>query len=371
MNVPVLLVGNFLSASGGSRGVCEELSLRLAGAGFKVLTTSDQPQRFRRLLDMITTVYRQRANYAVAQVDVYSGPAFIWAETVCACLKWLHKPFVLTLHGGNLPNFARKNARRIRRLLKSADVVTTPSRYLLEQMSDYRTGLRLLPNALDLSRYPFKLREMAMPSLIWLRAFHEIYNPTLAPKVIQLLAKQFPQIKLTMVGVDKGDGSLQRTQVAAMELGVAERIDFPGAVPKAEVPSWLSGADIFLNTTRVDNTPVSILEAMACGLCVVSTNVGGLPYLLDSEQNGLLVPPDDAPAMAAAVSRVRREPGLARRLSQNARTKAEECDWSVVLPQWQELFQVIVQSGRSHKSAVQAEHILKASRLDKPLNKVP
>ena len=96
----------------------------------------------------------------------------------------------------------------------------------------------------------------------------------------------------------------------------------------------LNSGDVFLNTTNVDNTPVSVIEAMACGLCVVSTNVGGLPYLLDDEQDSLLVQPDDPAAMATAVSRILRENVLATRLSQNARAKAEQFDWSTVLPQW-------------------------------------
>ena len=118
---------------------------------------------------------------------------------------------------------------------------------------------------------------------------------------------------------------------------MADRIAWPGGVPKADVPAWLSQGDIFLNTTNADNTPVSVLEALACGLCVVSTNVGGIPYLLEHEEDALLVPPNDLEAMAAAVRRVLTEPGLAERLSRNARKKAKGFDWSVVLPQWEEL----------------------------------
>jgi glycosyltransferase involved in cell wall biosynthesis len=84
----------------------------------------------------------------------------------------------------------------------------------------------------------------------------------------------------------------------------------------------------------VDNMPVSVLEAMACGLCVISTNVGGIPYLLEHEHDAMLVPPNDPEAMAAAVRRLLHEPELSARLSANARAKAAQCDWSVVLPQW-------------------------------------
>jgi glycosyltransferase involved in cell wall biosynthesis len=108
-------------------------------------------------------------------------------------------------------------------------------------------------------------------------------------------------------------------------------------VPHDEVPTWLSKGDIFLNTTDFDNTPISVLEALACGLCVISTNVGGIPYLLDDEHDGLLVPPDDVQAMTDAVRRLLTESDLATRLSQNGRDKAESFDWSRVYPQWETL----------------------------------
>jgi glycosyltransferase involved in cell wall biosynthesis len=334
----VMIVGNFLSSMRGNLAVCEELAEQLTAGGWRVITASTKRSRIVRLLDMIAIVWRTRKSYCVAQVNVYSGPAFGWAETVCGLLKFINKPFILTLHGGKLPEFADRWPRRVRRLLRSAAVVTTPSPYLLDKMKSYRADLRLLPNALDLKKYSFRLRSKPQPRLIWVRAFHEIYNPPLAPQVLALLAATFLDIRLTMVGPDKGDGSLQRTQQAAMSLNVIDRLALTGGVPKAEVPTWLNTGDIFLNTTKVDNTPISVLEAMACGLCVVSTNVGGLPYLLAHEEDALLVPPNDPEAMAAAVRHLMTEPGLAARLSRNARKKVEQFDWSAILPQWEEIF---------------------------------
>jgi glycosyltransferase involved in cell wall biosynthesis len=118
-----------------------------------------------------------------------------------------------------------------------------------------------------------------------------------------------------------------------------------GPLPKSEVPRALSQGDIFLNTTNVDNTPVGVIEAMACGLCVVSTNVGGIPFLVEDGLDGLLVPSDNVTAMAAAVKRIPREPRLAERLSRNARVKAEQFDWSVILPQWEELLIEVAENG--------------------------
>lgn len=333
----LLLVGNFLSATTGVRSVSEDLATQLVGQGWPVLTTSTKPGRWARLGDMLNTIWRRRLEYNVAHVEVYSGPAFVWAEATCTLLARLGKPFILTLHGGNLPNFARRWPGRVRRLLKAARAVTTPSRYLFEQMQPYRDDLRLLPNPLPLERYQFRARNPLQPRLLWLRAFHAIYNPALAPQVVAQLTTEFPALHLTMLGPDKGDGSLQSMQQTATALGVIDRINQMGAVPKNAIPGWLDKADIFLNTTNVDNTPVSILEAMASGLCVVSTNVGGLPYLLEHERDALLVPPNNPAALAAAVRRLLTEPTLAASLALNARRKVEQWDWALLLPQWQEL----------------------------------
>lgn len=344
MKVPVLLVGNFLSATGGSRCVCEELALRLAHNGHQVLTTSNKRPRLRRLLDMTGTVLRRRRDYAVAQVDVYSGPAFLWAEIVSAMLRALGKPFILTLHGGNLPQFARKNSWRMRRLLAMAQAVTAPSEYLCREMAPYRPDVKLLLNALEVGHYTFRLRAHPLPKLVWVRAFHEIYNPTLAPRLLARVLPRFPEARLTMVGPDKGDHSLEDTCRVAERLGVRHRLQLPGQVPKESVPDWLAQSDVFLNTTNVDNAPVSVLEAMATGLCLVSTNVGGLSDLLQDAHDALMVQPNDEVSMGTAVTALLTQDGLAERLSGNARAKAEARDWSAILPQWERLLEQVVPS---------------------------
>jgi len=337
MNRCVLIVGNFLSSNFSVRGVCEDVAARLASVGWSVIKTSSRCGRLARLLDMTGTAWCQRHRYQVAQVDVYSGRPFLWAEVVCSVLRQAGKPYILTLHGGNLPSFARRWPGRVGRFLRSAAVVTTPSRYLLEQMLPYRADLCLLPNALDISVYPFNPRKAPRHHLTWMRQFHDVYNPSLALRVVQLLASDYPNIRLTMVGGDNGGGHLLHFQQSVKRLGLADRVTLPGGVAKAEVPSWLNQGDIFLNTTNTDNTPVSVLEAMACGLCVISTNVGGIPYLLESEYDALLVPPDDPAAMTRAVQRLLTEEGLAERLSGNARRKAEQFDWANILPRWETL----------------------------------
>lgn len=337
MTRSVLIIGNFLSHANGSRGVCEDLTARLQETGWQVLSASRQKRRAPRLADMLLTAWRNRHSYSVAQIDVYSGLAYSYAEAVAWVLRRAGKPYVLTLHGGSLPRFARRHPGRVRRLLKSAARVTAPSRYLAEQMQEYAPGIRVIPNPIEIKAYPFALRQRPRPRLMWLRAFHEIYRPAIAVDVVRELCDTTPDVRLTMVGPDKGDGSYQRAREAVLRAGLEAQCHFVGSVSKSDVPQWLAQGDIFLNTTSIDNTPVTVLEAMACGLCVVSTNVGGMPYLVKHEHDALLVPPDNPSAMAAAVRRLLEEPGLAERISRNGREKAEDHDWSRVLPAWESL----------------------------------
>lgn len=333
----ILYLGNFLSRYGLSRQPCEELVPKLQARGWRIETASCVKSRVGRLVDMIWTVWTKRHAFDVAVVDLFSGPAFIWAELTSRLLKLLKKPLVMVLHGGGLPEFAAQHPQRMRTVLSRADRVLAPSRFLSEQMAPYAKGIELLPNGIELSGYQAEASTTVKPDLVWLRAFCRIYNPELAVDILARLKEEFPQLHLTMVGSDK-DGSLASVQTRATESGVADRLELPGGVPKNEVPVWLSKGCIFLNTTNVDNAPVSVIEAMACGLCVVSTNVGGLPYLLEDGIDALLVPPNDAEAMAAAVRRILTEPELAARLSRNARAKAEQFDWGIILPQWERLF---------------------------------
>lgn len=334
----LLLVGNFLSTKGGNRSVGEELAEHLQEEGYSVVAASHWRFRPLRLLDMLFTAWIFRNEYQAAYVEVYSGAAFLWAEAVSLILVFIKKPFVLALHGGNLPTFSDSWPRRVKRLLNNATVVTAPSDYLRKEMTSFRDDIHLLSNPIEIKLYPFRQRSNPVPRLVWLRAFHNIYNPQIVPSIMTELRKIFPGIVLTMIGPDKGDGALHETQKRIEAFDLQQSIKIVKGIPKSHVPRMLELGDIFINTANIDNTPVSVIEAMASGLCVVSTNVGGITYLLEDQVDSLLVPADDVDAMVVAVKRILTEPDLAERLSSNARRKAEQFDWSVVLPLWEKLF---------------------------------
>jgi glycosyltransferase involved in cell wall biosynthesis len=333
----ILYIGNFLSSSIGIRYVCEDLSDQLEARGWTVLRTSAFLKKPLRLLDMIKSTLIKRHFYTLAVVDVFSGDAFIWAETVCNLLRLIRKPYILVIHGGAMGDFAERWPGRVKRLLRSAAAVSTPSLFLKDILSPLRDDMHYIPNAIELNNYTFRLRSNPEPRLCWLRAFHNMYNPELAIKTLSLILNHFPSASLKMIGPDKGDGSLQRTQRLAEQLGVTPQLQIRGSLPKSNIPQVLNESDIFINTTRYESFGIAVMEAAADGLCIVSTNAGEIPFLWKDGHEALIVSGDNSSAMAEAIIRLLTEQGLAERLSRNARTRTEKFDWDEILPEWEDL----------------------------------
>ncbi|MBP9192953.1 MAG: glycosyltransferase family 4 protein, partial [Ignavibacteria bacterium] len=172
--------------------------------------------------------------------------------------------------------------------------------------------------------------------LLWVRSFHEIYNPVLALEILKALKENFPDAELCMVGPDK-DGSLEKVKVKATELGINDSLKFTGKLSKEEWLKLSEEYDIFINTTNFDNHPVSVIEAMALGLPVVSTNVGGLPFLIENNKDGILVNPGNKEEFVISIEKLISDNKLATDLAVNARKKVEEFDWEVVKLKWFDL----------------------------------
>lgn len=336
----ILLIGNFHSHLRGNAGVIEQVAAGLEQAGWIVSSASRSSGRLSRIADMLWTTWRARTRYRVAQVDVYSGNAFIWAELVCGLLRMLSRPYILMLHGGNLPAFAQQNDQRVRRLFEPAAAVIAPSAYLAEAMAQYSPrSIACLPNSVDLGLYRCEIRTAARPKIVWLRRLHAIYDPAMAIETIVRLKASYPDVHLSMVGAEETPGMMAEMKALAARRGVSANIEFAGGAAKSEVGNWIASGDIFLNTASIDNTPVTLIEAMACGVPVVSTWAGGVPKLVSDGREALLVAPGDAEAMANAVRRLIEDPALCEKLSRNGRAKAEGLDWKRVFPMWEELFE--------------------------------
>lgn len=266
-------------------------------------------------------------------IDTYSTKAFMYAWLVARMASALDVRYVPILHGGNLPQRFAKSPRMSRQIFSQSLTNAAVSPYLEQHLKANNYSSVLIPNSIELKQYPYKERKTLKPTLLWVRAFHNIYNPQMAVRVLEMLSKTYPDARLTMVGPEK-DGSLADCQNLVVNLGIQDRVTFTGKLTKQEWISLSENHDIFLNTTRFDNLPVSVIEAMALGLPVVSTNVGGLPFLIKDSENGLLVADNDIAGMHSCIERLLTESTLAIDITTRARAHAEQFDWCNIKHKW-------------------------------------
>jgi L-malate glycosyltransferase len=305
--------------------------------GFDVRLTSREVNRWFRLWDMVRSLLSWSRALDIVVVLVYSGYAFAAADiTSWVAKRLLHKPLVLALHGGNLPESARRYPSWTRRVLARADVLVAPSDYLARTIEDVGFAVRVIPNALPLESYAHRQRDKVGPYLLWMRTFHDVYRPDMAVEVLRLLLHSYPEARLTLAGQDRG--LLDQVRHLVTKQGLQDSVRFAGFLDSSGKTREFQSHDIFINTSRVDNMPVSLVEAAAAGLAIVSTSVGGIPTTFRHERDALLVPDGDAGAMAQAVTRLIDDSNLATRLSRNGRLLGESCAPSEIGQDWAELF---------------------------------
>lgn len=331
----ILYIGNKLSQHGKTPTFVETLGLKLEEIA-TVHRYSGEYNQLLRLLDMLRACWKHRREVDVAIIDTYSTSAFYYAWTCAWVLRRLKRPYIPILHGGELPARLQRSPGLCRSMFGRAWVNVAPSGYLKHHFEDAGFRVMLIPNYIELEQYPFRHRSQVGPSILWVRSFHESYRPHWAIEVLERLLRQYPQAKLCMVGPDK-DGSLERCRQFAEEKGLGTKVRFTGRLSKPEWIALSADYDIFLNTTSADNTPVSVMEAMALGMPVVTTKVGGIPWLFEDGAEGVMVEDADVVKLTRAINSLIELPEKASAISAQARKKAEGWDWEVVREQWQQL----------------------------------
>jgi glycosyltransferase involved in cell wall biosynthesis len=156
----------------------------------------------------------------------------------------------------------------------------------------------------------------------------------MAIDVLENLKRSYPKAELCMIGPEKGMTIEELSNYAKLK---KVNVTFTGKLSKSEWTKRSEKFDVFINTTHFDNTPVSVIEAMALGLPIVSTNVGGIPFLLKNNETALLVQDSAVDEMTQAIIELIENSELANQLSQNGRKLAEQFDWNSVKNQWKEI----------------------------------
>ncbi|WP_053990382.1 glycosyltransferase family 4 protein [Mangrovimonas sp. TPBH4] len=328
----VLYIGNNLNNKYSNLSSIQVLGALLEAEGYELRYASSYNNKLLRLLDMFYHCMRYSKSTDIVLIDTYSTSNFYYAFLVSQLCRVLRLPYITSLNGGNLPARLVSHPKLCALIFKHAQYNVSPSKYLKDAFAKHGyANVVHIPNSIELRHYPLVKRPYESIRLLWVRSFSKIYNPQMAVRVVCALQQKGYDASLCMVGPDS-DGSLEEVRALAEDLNVSVR--FTGKLSKAEWTQLAKEYNIFINTTNFDNTPVSVIEAMALGLPVVSTNVGGMPYLITDGENGLLVPPNNVQTMVEAIEKVYGDVELREHLIHNARTVVAEFDWELVKQRW-------------------------------------
>ncbi|MFC4721212.1 glycosyltransferase family 4 protein [Geojedonia litorea] len=331
----LLYIGNYLQSKRNNVSSIHVLGPLFESEGYRVIFRSSKVNKGLRLGAMLWACVRYRKQVDLVLIDTYSTLNFYFALLSSQLCRLLGLPYICCLNGGNLPHRLKQNPYLSNLIFKHAKCSVAPSLYLKNAFEFHGyTNVEFIPNTVDLQHYPFEDRTFDVPKLLWVRSFSKIYNPQLAVRVLKSLQDQGYKANLCMVGPDS-DGSLEAVQALASHLGVA--VSITGKLTKAEWISLSKDYNVFINTTNYDNTPVSVIEAMALGLPVVSTHVGGMPFLIEHGVHGLLVPPEDVEAMCTAIVSLFKDSKQREHLIAAARQRVEQYDWQQVRLLWHEV----------------------------------
>ena len=335
----ILYIGNKLKHKNSNVSSIEILGNLLEKEGFQIFYASEKVNKVLRLLDMVFSFFRYLRKIDYIIIDTYSTHNFYYALIISQLARLFKVNYIPSLNGGNLPARLYKHPMLSGLIFNHAHTNISPSLYLVEEFNTYGyTNVKFIPNTIQIENYIYRERNYDEIKLLWVRSFAKIYNPKLAIDVLKQLKDNGREASLCMVGPDS-DGTLLELQKYAKDLSVD--VEFAGKLSKEDWIKKSEAFNIFINTTNFDNMPVSVIEAMALGLPVVSTNVGGIPFLIEHEKEGVLVDENDIMQMTDAILKIANNPTFANILSRNARSKVELYDWSIVKGKWFSLFQEI------------------------------
>ena len=246
----------------------------------------------------------------------------------------LGKRVVLHYHSGEAEDHLARFGILVHPWLRLADEIVVPSEYLRAIFARHGHRARVIPNIVDTSSFRYRERRPLRPRLLSTRNLEAYYRVDSTLRAFALLRSRHPGATLLIAGTGSEEARLRRL---AGELG-AEGVRFVGRVEPDAMPGLCDDADIFVNSSVVDNQPVSVLEAFAAGLPVVSTGAGDISSMVRDEETGLIVPPNDPPAMAAAIESLLREPDRAVLMARRARDEVARYTWPHVGRHWPEIY---------------------------------
>ena len=326
---------------------CEQLVRLLGCDGIRVeLVRSNAPYRPAwvarvpvlragcRLVPYLLRLWRAAGRSQVMHVFANSGWAWhLFATPALLAARLRGTAVIVNYRGGYADSFLARAPGHVVRSLHRATLRVTPSPFLQRVFAQYGLQAEVVPNIIDLTRFePVVPRDFGLaPRIVVARNLEPLYDIPTAIQALVHVRERFAGATLTVAGSGL---ELERLQALVAKLGLGVAVTFSGRVENAAMPQLYAQADCVVNPSTVDNMPISLLEAFASGLPVVSTDAGGIPDMLEHGVSGLLVPVGDARAMAREICRVLEDRSLAARLASAGRAEAEKYAWPRVKALW-------------------------------------
>jgi glycosyltransferase involved in cell wall biosynthesis len=270
-------------------------------------------------------------------VHIYSASywSFVLAPVpAILAARQLGKPVLLNYHSGEAADHLAHWGRLVHPWLKMVDDIVVPSRYLEQVFAAHGYRARVIHNAIDTSRYRYRPRTPLRPHFLSVRNFEAHYGVDQILVAFALIKTTFPEATLTVAGVGSQRQELHRLSQA---LKLAD-VQFLGRVEPEAMPALYDSADVFLNSSFIDNQPLSLLEAMAAGLPIVTTGVGDIVHMMGNGAHGTLVPTGDPAAIAKAAMLLLEQPERALLMAQRAKQALTQYAWPTVTRQWADLY---------------------------------
>lgn len=281
-----------------------------------------------RLLPYVMRLWRTVGRSDLVHVMANSGWSWIlYAVPAILVARLRGVPVLVNYRGGGAQPFLERYAWHVRPLIHRCDLLAVPSGFLVKTFEHHGMQAVVLPNFIDLTRFTRQSEPPRRPTILVARNLEPIYDIATALRAAARLRKDVWDLQMIVAGEGPEAGPLS---TLARELGLESCVRFTGRVANQEMPALYRQASVVVNPSRVDNTPISILEALASGVPVVTTAVGGIPYLVEDGTSALLVRPGDPDAMAAAIARAIGDGALRSELAAGARSVVCAHDWGVV-----------------------------------------
>lgn len=319
----VLLICNYKPGVGGISGQVEILQRKLRNEGHTADIFSTKGSVLWRL-GLLCKLRKAARKYDVLHIHCCSGWGFLPAVVGVIVGRQLGKRVVMTYHGGGGDSFFANHSQLVRHYLMRTDANIVLSGFLANVFDKHRIPYVVIPNILEFDESNYQDRQVLHPRFICTRAHEPLYNIPCILRAFQIVTNEIPTATLTLVG----NGSQHEELIKmARNMGL-NNVVFTGRVDNNEIYRQLEKADILLSSPKVDNMPVSILEAMNAGLLVISSRVGGVPFIVENEHTGLLFDNDDSDKLAELMLWSIKNQALAKAIIQHGRQSVGKYSWA-------------------------------------------